>query len=185
MKGTASWVQIDVTDDKSVDAAAAQIASQYGKLDILVNNAGIISLASPPSREALRQILDVNVVGALSTTKALLDLLRKAPEKGLVFVSSSTGCITHAVDPKSPYYSPLGTEYRTSKAAVNMLMVIYQARLKDDGFKVLGADRVCVLRILQGNQSRCAIEALQSRRMVAAEWRLWSRERRMRMLGGC
>lgn len=84
MKGTASWVQIDVTDDKSVDAAAAQIASQYGKLDILVNNAGIVSLASPPSREALRQILDVNVVGALSTTEALLDLLRKSSEKRLV-----------------------------------------------------------------------------------------------------
>lgn len=55
-------------------------------------------------------------------------------------MSSSTGSITHAVDPKSPYYSPLGTEYRTSKAAVNMLMVMYQARLKDERFKVLGAD---------------------------------------------
>lgn len=57
-----------------------------------------------------------------------------------MFVSSSTGSITHAADPSSPYYRPLGTEYRTSKAAVNMLMVMYQARLKDEGFKVLGAD---------------------------------------------
>lgn len=138
-RGTASWIQIDVTDDKFVDAAAAQVASQYGKLDILVNNAGIVSLA-PPSRETFRKILDVNVVGALSTTEAFLDLLRKSSEKRLVFVSSSTGSITHAANSSSPYYSSLGTEYRTSKAAVNMLMVMYQARLKDEGFKVLGAD---------------------------------------------
>lgn len=57
-----------------------------------------------------------------------------------MFVSSSTGSITHAVDPKSPYYNPNGTEYRTSKAAINMLMVMYWARLKTEGFKVLGAD---------------------------------------------
>lgn len=140
IKGTVSSIQIDVTDDKSVDEAAAQIAAQHGRLDILVNNAGIVSLINPPSRETFRKILDVNVVGALSTTEAFLDLLRKSPEKRLVFVSSSTGSITHAADPKSPYYNPNGTEYRTSKAAINMLMVMYWARLKTEGFKVLGAD---------------------------------------------
>lgn len=122
------------------DSAAAQIASQYGKLNILVNNAGIVSLASPPSCGPLRKILDVNVVGALSTTEAFLDLLCKASEKRLAFVSFSTGSITHAAESNSPYYGPLGTEYRTSKATINMLMVMYHARLKDEGFKVLGAD---------------------------------------------
>lgn len=140
IKGTVSSIQIDVTDDQSVDEAAAQIATQHGRLDILVNNAGIVSLVNPPTRETFRKILDVNVVGALSTTEAFLDLLRKSPEKRLVFVSSSTGSITHAADPNSPYYNPNGTEYRTSKAAINMLMVMYWARLKDEGFKVLGAD---------------------------------------------
>src|SRR5699024_1393049 len=81
---TVSSIQIDVTDDKSVDDAATLIAAQHGRLDILVNNAGIVSLVNPPNRETFRKILDVNVVGALSTTEAFLDLLRKSPEKRLV-----------------------------------------------------------------------------------------------------
>ncbi|KAI8959794.1 NAD(P)-binding protein [Daldinia sp. FL1419] len=142
VKGSASAVQIDVTDDKSVDAAAARVASEYGRLDVLVNNAGIISTAHPPTREAFRRVLDTNVVGSLSATEAFLDLLRKAVHKPprLVFVSSSTGSITHAANPSSPYYSPLATEYRTSKAAINMLMVMYYTRLKPEGFLVFGAD---------------------------------------------
>ncbi|KAI1482660.1 NAD(P)-binding protein [Daldinia eschscholtzii] len=142
VKGTVSSTQIDVTDDKSVDAAAERVAAEYGRLDVLVNNAGIVSLASPPTREVFRRVLDTNVVGALSVTEAFLDLLRKAVHKPprLVFVSSSTGSITHASDPTSPYYNPGAVEYRTSKAALNMLMVMYYARLKPEGFLVFGAD---------------------------------------------
>ncbi|KAI1374089.1 NAD(P)-binding protein [Hypoxylon crocopeplum] len=142
VKGTVSSTQIDVTDDESVDAAAARVASEYGRLDVLVNNAGIVSMARPPTRDALRSILETNVVGALSVTEAFLDLLRKSAHKPhrLVFVSSSTGSITHAADPNSPYYNPGATEYRTSKAALNMMMVMYYARLKPEGFFVFGAD---------------------------------------------
>lgn len=140
IKGSVSSIQIDVTDDKSVDNAAAQIKSQYGRLDILVNNAAMNSMVEPPTRETLRKILEVNVVGALSTTEAFLDLLRKSSEKRLVFVSSSTGSINQAVDPKSPFHQSGATEYRTSKAALNMMMVLYLCRLEGEGFKVFGAD---------------------------------------------
>ncbi|KAI2613628.1 NAD(P)-binding protein [Hypoxylon fragiforme] len=141
VKGTVSSTQIDVTDDKSVDAAAARIAYEFGRLDILVNNAGIVSTASPPTREVLRRILETNVVGAMSVTEAFLGLLRKAKHTPrIVFVSSSTGSITHAADPNSPYYISGAVEYRTSKAALNMMMVMYYARLKLEGFMVFGAD---------------------------------------------
>ena len=142
IKGSASAIQIDVTNDQSVDAAAAHVASEYGRLDVLVNNAGIISIANPPTREAFRRVLGTNVVGSLSVTEAFLDLLRKTEHKPprLVFVTSSMGSITHAADPSSPYYNPLGTEYRTSKAAVNMMMVMYFTRLQPEGFLVFGAD---------------------------------------------
>ncbi|KAI0117405.1 NAD(P)-binding protein [Daldinia grandis] len=142
VKGTVSSTQIDVTDDRSVDTAAERLTAEYGRLDVLVNNAGIVSMASPPTREVFRNILETNVVGALSVTEAFLDLLRKAVRKPprLIFVSSSTGSITHASDPTSPYYNPGAVEYRTSKAALNMLMVMYYARLKPEGFLVFGAD---------------------------------------------
>ncbi|KAH0440481.1 short chain dehydrogenase [Colletotrichum camelliae] len=142
VKGTASSLQIDVTDDASINEAASKVESEYGRLDILVNNAGIISMTSPPTTAAFRRVRDTNVIGALGVTEAFLPLLRKtshAPPR-LVFVSSSMGSISHAADSSSPYYNPHGTEYRVSKAAVNMLLTMYAARLKPDGFLVLGAD---------------------------------------------
>lgn len=51
IQGTVSSIQVDVTDDNSVDAAAKKVAADHGRLDILVNNAGIVSLTKPPSRE--------------------------------------------------------------------------------------------------------------------------------------
>ncbi|CAG2008878.1 unnamed protein product [Fusarium graminearum] len=142
IKGTVSNIQLDVTDDASVDAAARNLTSEWGRLDILVNNAGIISMASPPTREAFRTVLETNLIGALSVTEAFLPLLRKAEHlpPRLIFVTSSTGSITHATNPDSPYYNPYATEYRTSKAGLNMLMVMYYARLKPDGFLVFSVD---------------------------------------------
>ncbi|KAF4342479.1 oxidoreductase yusZ [Fusarium beomiforme] len=142
IKGTVSSIQIDVTDDNSVDAAAQTLTSEWGRLDILVNNAGIISMTSPPTREAFRTVLNTNLVGALSVTEAFLPLLRKSEHKPprLIFVSSSTGSITHASNPESPLHSAGAMEYRTSKAGLNMLMTMYYTRLKPEGFLVFGAD---------------------------------------------
>ncbi|KAI0842911.1 NAD(P)-binding protein [Hypoxylon sp. FL0890] len=174
-KGTVSSTQIDVTDDQSVDAAAARLASEYGRLDVLVNNAGIVSMVCPPTRETLRRILETNAVGSLSVTEAFLDLLRKAVHKPprLVFVSSSTGSITHAADPNSPYYRPGGAmEYRISKAAVNMMMVMYYARLKPEGFLVFGADPGLCATNFTGNpaslRNRGAAEPWQGGERVAS-----------------
>ncbi|KAI1013789.1 hypothetical protein LB503_010592 [Fusarium chuoi] len=142
IKGTVSSIQIDVTDDNSVDAAAQTLASEWGRLDILVNNAGIISMASPPTRQAFRRVLDTNLVGALSVTEAFLPLLRKSEHKPprLIFVTSSTGSITLTSNPESQLHSAGATEYRTSKAGLNMLMMMYNIRLKPEGFLVFGVD---------------------------------------------
>ncbi|KAF5561728.1 oxidoreductase yusZ [Fusarium napiforme] len=142
IKGTVSSIQIDVTDDNSVDAAAQTLASEWGRLDILVNNAGIVSMASPPTREAFRRVLETNLVGALSVTEAFLPLLRKSEHKPprLIFVTSSTGSITHTSNPESPLHSAGAMEYRTSKAGLNMLMTMYNIRLKSEGFLVFGVD---------------------------------------------
>ncbi|RAL14539.1 NAD(P)-binding protein [Aspergillus homomorphus CBS 101889] len=155
----------------SVDAAAAYVQAEYGRLNVLVNNAGIAILDEPPSRESYRKVLDVNLIGALSTTEAFLDLLRQSLEKRLIFVSSSTGSITHAADPESPYYSPRGIEYRTGKAALNMMMVLYWVRLKEEGFKVFGADPgLCATNLTRDPESlrmRNAAEPSKGVRRVA------------------
>ncbi|CZR63891.1 related to dehydrogenases with different specificities (related to short-chain alcohol dehydrogenases) [Phialocephala subalpina] len=139
IKGSVEAIQLDVTSDSSVDAAAAYVSEKYGRLDILVNNAGMFP-KNPIRREALRSVLETNVVGSMSVTESFLPLLRESQEKRLVFVSSSVGSISQAADPESKYYNPGAIEYRSSKAAVNMMLVQYWVALQKEGFKVLGAD---------------------------------------------
>lgn len=97
MKGTVETIQLDVTDDKSVDSAAASIEESYGRLDVLVNNAGVFRQGAP--RDVARTIFETNVVGYINVTEAFLPLMHKSAAAGntprLVFVSSSTGSITY------------------------------------------------------------------------------------------
>lgn len=132
-------IQIDVTNDESVDAAAALVEDTYGRLDILVNNAGI-GVQAGPAREAMRAVFDVNVFGVVSVTEAFIPLLKNSSSPRLIFVSSTTGSIAMASDPKSPLHGGGALEYRSSKATLNMLMVLYANRLGGAGFKVHGAN---------------------------------------------
>jgi NAD(P)-dependent dehydrogenase (short-subunit alcohol dehydrogenase family) len=153
LKGTVEAIQVDVTDDASVDAAAEQVAKSHGRLDVLVNNAGILS-KNPIARDNLREVLNVNCVGVMSVTEAFLPLLRKSASPRLVLVSSSIGSITHASNPDSPYYRAGGEQYRMSKAALNMLMNQYHVRLAGEGFKVFGADPGLVITNLSNMEDQ-------------------------------
>jgi NAD(P)-dependent dehydrogenase (short-subunit alcohol dehydrogenase family) len=123
-----------------VDAAAAEIMDNFGRLDILVNNAGIGPCNNSSVRDAMREVLAVNVIGVVSVTEAFLPLLRKSTAPRLIFVSSTTGSIAMAADPNGPLHGAGAIDYRTSKAALNMLMVLYWNRLEPEGFKVIGAN---------------------------------------------
>ncbi|ROV91288.1 hypothetical protein VSDG_07751 [Cytospora chrysosperma] len=143
IKGTVAAIQLDVTDDASVNAAATAVEAEHGRLDVLVNNAGIFR-HGPTPRAAAREIFETNVVGYISVTEVFLPLLQRSAGDShaprLVFVSSSTGSITHASDPNSRYYAAAANEYRAGNAARNMLMNQYWVRLQKEGFKVFGAD---------------------------------------------
>jgi NAD(P)-dependent dehydrogenase (short-subunit alcohol dehydrogenase family) len=141
LKGTVSSIQLDVTSDDSVDAAAASVKTTYGRLDILVNSAGTFMKGDP--RLVARTIFATNVVGYVNVAEAFWPLLCEASAPRLIFVTSSLGSITHASDPKSPYYTPLANEYRASNAARNMLMNQFWVRAQTETpgkFKIHGAD---------------------------------------------
>ncbi|KAJ7149458.1 hypothetical protein C8R43DRAFT_1107667 [Mycena crocata] len=76
-----NFVRLDVTDIASVNAAAAKIEKDEGRLNVLVNNAGIAEMSTPqsassPSLAAIRATFESNVIGTIQTTTALLPLLR-------------------------------------------------------------------------------------------------------------
>jgi NAD(P)-dependent dehydrogenase (short-subunit alcohol dehydrogenase family) len=126
-------VRLDLDDLGSVEAAAATIREEHGKLDILVNNAGIFDFSdAPPSSasiEAVRRVMDINFIGALAVTEAMLPLLKEAPAGRIVNLSSSLGSLTLNADPTSTYYSQRFIGYNASKAALNMLTIQLSAEL--------------------------------------------------------
>ncbi|MFF8927020.1 SDR family NAD(P)-dependent oxidoreductase [Streptomyces longwoodensis] len=137
----ARFVQIDVTDDASVRAAAADVAAHEGAVDVLVNNAGVLGRVGPVEEYTaadMSAVLDVNVVGIVRVTHAFLPLLRRSPHPVIVNVSSGMGSFGMTQDParvESQYALPL---YSASKAAVTMLTTQYAKELKD--VKVNAAD---------------------------------------------
>lgn len=137
-------VQLDVTDEASVAAAAKWIEQEYGRLDILVNNAGILAeRGEPPSATALdvmRRTYETNVFGVVAVTNAMLPLLRRAPAARIVNVSSGLGSLTLRTTPGHPYHDRAMLAYTSSKSALNAVTVAYAAELRDTRIKVNAAD---------------------------------------------
>lgn len=137
-------VQLDVTNQDSIDAAASHIESEFGKLDILVNNAGIAVENVPPSEldiEVLRHTYDTNFFGVFAVTKAMLPLLRKSDAGRIVNMSSGLGSLAQNTDPNYEYgeFKLLG--YNSSKTALNAMTIQFAHELKDTPIKVNSADR--------------------------------------------
>jgi NADP-dependent 3-hydroxy acid dehydrogenase YdfG len=87
-------LELDVTDPASVQRFAAILEERFGMCHVLVNNAGLALGLSPiaetPERDWIG-MFEVNVLGLLRTTRALLPLLRKAPSAHIVNIGSIAG----------------------------------------------------------------------------------------------
>jgi NAD(P)-dependent dehydrogenase (short-subunit alcohol dehydrogenase family) len=149
----AAFVRLDVTEPESVREAADWIEKEYGRLDVLVNNAGIARggppgaatvRGGPPSQtdlDAMRAIYETNVFGVIAVTNAMLPLLRRASAARIVNVSSEVGSITAQGDPAHPLGQMRpSVQYPSSKAALNMITVMYAKELKDTPVKVNSAN---------------------------------------------
>ncbi|MDI9896911.1 SDR family NAD(P)-dependent oxidoreductase [Rhodococcus sp. IEGM 1381] len=130
----ARFVQIDVTDPKSVAAAAADVQREEGVVDVLINNAGIAgphSAVDELTAEDVSSVLDVNVLGIVRTTAAFLPLLRRSADPVIVNVSSGMGSFAATHDPSRVESSVVAPAYTASKSAVTMLTTQYAKGLSD------------------------------------------------------
>ena len=123
-------VPLDVTRPESVAALKASLGAQ--PLDLLINNAGQ-GVGLDPGRIAdlqldqFESVMQVNALGPVRVTQALLPNLRAGKGKTIVGISSGLGSI--AENREGGYYG-----YRESKAALDMFMRSLAAELKDEGF---------------------------------------------------
>ena len=130
------FVQIDVTDDASVEIAMGMVAKREGRLDVLVNNAGISTVSDVSGPEALR-VFDTNAIGLIRVTQAALPLLEKSDNPVVVNVSSALGSFWAVTNPERRQFHFPSIMYGSSKAAVSMLTVQYAKSLPDIKFNAV------------------------------------------------
>jgi NADP-dependent 3-hydroxy acid dehydrogenase YdfG len=90
-------IEADVTDRDSLLAAAERVKDELGGADVLVNNAGVMLLApfTSEQRAEQRQMVEVNLLGAMTATEVFLDQLRDGGGD-LINISSVAGRAAHA-----------------------------------------------------------------------------------------
>ncbi len=124
-------VLMDVADDDSIERAAGEIGTRVDHVDRLFNNAGFYpkneGSLGDLDRNTLGKAFQVNAVGPLKVTSALLPLLRKGSEKRLAQITSLMGSITDNSSGRS--YS-----YRLSTTALNMAVKNLAHELGHEGF---------------------------------------------------
>lgn len=155
IEGDGRAVQLDVTDQETIDAAAEHIRDELGRLDVLVNNAGIAHAgaadrslaeivktgrASVASLDEVRAVFETNVFSVIAVTQAMLPLLREAPAGRIVNVSSGRASLTLASDPsESRRREMFGVTYSSSKAALNAVTLAFALDLESTNIKVNAA----------------------------------------------
>ena len=126
-------VPLDVTDDRSVAAAAQLIELRAGRLDVLVNNAGVTGgRPQEPSTvdlAAVRTAVETNVIGVIRVTNAMLPLLRRSASPRIVNMSSGVGSLTRQTTPGAEV-GPISVAYAPSKSMLNAVTVQYAKELQ-------------------------------------------------------
>ena len=120
--------RLDVLDHDSIEQAVEAGMARFGGIDVLLNNAGYGAYGplEATTIDRIRQQFDVNVIGLLATTKALLPHFRRQRRGTIVNISSIGGRMTF----------PLGTLYHGSKFGVEGLSEALQYELRPLGIRI-------------------------------------------------
>ncbi|MGW1620621.1 SDR family oxidoreductase [Streptomyces sp. NPDC002172] len=124
----ARFVQLDVTDEESVKAAAEFVRADVGRLDVLVNNAGIVGARKPVGEVTgadMATTYDTNVFGVVRVTHAFLPLLEASDAPVVVNVSSGLGSLAATADPSRVEFKVMALDYNSSKTALVMITSQY------------------------------------------------------------
>ena len=122
-------VQLDVTDDTSVNNAVQSIIKETGRIDILVNNAGyaLSGAFEDLSLEEIKNQYDTNLYGIIRTSQAVLPIMRKQTSGRIINISSGLGL----------FGFPGMSAYSSTKFAMEGLSESMAYELDQFGIKVI------------------------------------------------
>jgi NAD(P)-dependent dehydrogenase (short-subunit alcohol dehydrogenase family) len=122
--------KLDVADNTSVAALKTKFAADT--IDVLINNAGVITPDAQSTFDmdfdGFLDTLNINTLGPLRVTQALLPALQRAKAAKIITITSKMGSLSYA---PSDHIA-----YRASKAAVNKVMQCVATDLKPHGIAV-------------------------------------------------
>jgi NAD(P)-dependent dehydrogenase (short-subunit alcohol dehydrogenase family) len=124
----AKIVELDLTNDASVERGVKAATSAWGGIEVLINNAGVgvLGLTESFTSEDIKKIFDVNVFGTHRLIRAIAPSMRKAGSGLIINISSLLGRVT------VPFYGP----YNASKWALEGLTENYRTELSQFGVEV-------------------------------------------------
>jgi len=155
-------LELDVTDQESIDESRRRVGAEVDGLDMLVNNAGILpgGVASMEARSAkfgsletsaMMEVFHVNTVAPVMVAQTFADLLRRGTNARVINVTSDAGSIT--LRENGCNYS-----YPASKAALNMLTRCLAGSFRDDGVIVIAIHPGWIRTDMGGPQARLSLD---------------------------
>ena len=122
-------LELDVTDEASIEAALARVLAEGGRLDVLVNNAAVstLGLTEGYTPAQVARLFDTNLLGVVRMNRAVLPHMRRAGRGLLVHMSSGGG---RAILPCMAYYC-------ATKFALEALAECYRYELSGLGIDCL------------------------------------------------
>jgi NAD(P)-dependent dehydrogenase (short-subunit alcohol dehydrogenase family) len=138
IKGTLSTLELDVTDETSVENAVSYIKQQFGQLNVLINNAGSGSM-DPNVKTRFKSCLETNVMGPAMMAAAFRPLLLESTNAYSIYIGSGERTlIRNAVQQPPSTHNNIrnGDAYQTSKSALNMIAVLEARDYGPQGLKV-------------------------------------------------
>lgn len=141
-------IPLDIGDEASVKAAAAEVQAHTDRIDMVINNAGILgditaTLYDELDFAEMQDVFNVNTLGPLRVTQAFIRLLLKSESPVLANISSEAGSVGDCY--RHNWYG-----YCMSKSALNMQSALIYNQFKADGLKLLVLHPGWVQSYMQG-----------------------------------
>jgi NAD(P)-dependent dehydrogenase (short-subunit alcohol dehydrogenase family) len=144
-------LEMDVTNDASVERAVNAAVAKVGRIDVAINNAGyvVLGLEEAVTPEQARRLMDTNFLGPVRVNRAVLPLMRRQRSGVLMYISSGAGRVTF----------PAFGFYCASKFALEALAETYSYELAGQGIESVIVEPGAYGTAVFGNMVTAADEA--------------------------